>query len=44
MNNKTRKNKKIGKLIVINYNSLDLKDLLLLLLLNNSYKIRITSS
>jgi len=44
MHNKTRKNKKIGKLIVINYNSLDLKDLLLLLLLNNSYKIRITSS
>lgn len=44
MHNKTRKNKKIGKLIVINYNSLDLKDLLLLLLLNNSYKLWISSS
>lgn len=33
MHNRTRKNKKIGKLIVINNNSLDLKDLFLLLLL-----------
>jgi len=44
MNNKTRKNKKIGKLIVIDYNSLNLKDLFILLLLNNSYKISISSS
>jgi len=44
MHNKTRKNKKIGKLIVIDYNSLNLKDLFILLLLNNSYKISISSS
>ena len=35
MNNKTRKNKKISKIIVINNNSLNLKDLFILLLLQN---------
>ncbi len=34
MNNKTRKNKKIGKLIIIDEHSLTLKDLFILLLLN----------